>query len=139
MQQKTADELVCFQGHETLLVAVPIISPPEADLCTLQPQNTVIGDGDAVSVAAEIVKDFFRTGKRRLGHGFPAGKRARQRIQGTGDLVNVAHGYVRVPGGSCHTSMTQKELDCSQILSGFQEMRSEGMPKGVGSNAFAQP
>lgn len=43
---------------------------------------------------------------RRPGHGFLSGNRARQRVQGAGGMVNVAHGYVRVSGSGCHTSMT---------------------------------
>src|SRR5690349_2000704 len=43
------------------------IAPAKADLAVLQAQQTVIGDGDAVRVVAEILEHVFRSAERPLG------------------------------------------------------------------------
>ena len=47
------------QGHEPLLVAVSGVSPAEGDVAVGESNQSVVGDGDAVGVGAEIAQHVF--------------------------------------------------------------------------------
>lgn len=66
MQQKTADKFQCVQGHRLLTVAMCVIPPEKGDLAVFQGQDAVIGNGDPVSIAAQIRDNFFSAAKRRF-------------------------------------------------------------------------
>jgi hypothetical protein len=61
MQQETAQELVCRQAHQLLLVAVCGVTPTEADVVIVQRNESVVGDRDAMRVGAEMAQDVLRT------------------------------------------------------------------------------
>ena len=63
MEQEAAQELLHRQGHQALLVAVGGVSPAEGNLVVLQADQTVIGDGHPVGVAAEIAENMQRATK----------------------------------------------------------------------------
>jgi hypothetical protein len=44
-----------------------VVLPAEADSIVVEGDETVVGDGNAVSVASQIVEDMFCPGERRLG------------------------------------------------------------------------
>src|SRR5665213_984888 len=67
VEQKAAQELVDRQSHEPLLVGVRGISPAEGDVALLKGDQSAVGDGDAVGVAAEIAQRVFRSSEGRLG------------------------------------------------------------------------
>ena len=46
--QQTASETRCYQCHLALLVAPRVVPPPEGYLVTIERQQPVIADGDAV-------------------------------------------------------------------------------------------
>lgn len=73
MEQETTDELVGLQGHEFLLVAIPVVTPPEGHMAVLEPDQTMIGDRDTVRVAAEVVQHLGRAAERRLAVDDPLG------------------------------------------------------------------
>jgi len=50
--QETADELVGFQRHGLRVAVLAVVFPGEADLAVFEPDETAVGDGDAVGVAA---------------------------------------------------------------------------------------
>jgi hypothetical protein len=54
VQKEPAQKLIEFQPHQPFLVLVRRVAPPKYDFAVLQRHQTVIGDGDAVRVAAEI-------------------------------------------------------------------------------------
>jgi hypothetical protein len=54
MLAKAAQELGSGQSHDSLLIAVSIVSPTEADAVTIEMEQTLVADSDAVGVAAEI-------------------------------------------------------------------------------------
>ena len=66
MEQEAAQELLHRQGHQALLVAVGGVSPAEGNLVVLQADQTVIGDGDAMGVGAQVVENILGTVERRL-------------------------------------------------------------------------
>jgi len=64
VQEKAAQELVGRQGHQFLLAASRIILPAECDLAVIEAHQPVIGYGDAVSVARQIMQHVLRPTKR---------------------------------------------------------------------------
>ena len=73
MQQETPDELVRRERHRLLLVMVLIILPAKADPAFLHIEQTVIGNGDSVCVAADVVQHLLGPGERTLGVDYPLG------------------------------------------------------------------
>jgi hypothetical protein len=67
VEQEAAQELFDWQGHEPLLVAVSGVSPAEGDVALGEGDKSVVGDGDAVGVGAEIAQSVFRSAEGRFG------------------------------------------------------------------------
>jgi len=67
VEQEAAQELFDPQGHEPLLVAVSGVSPAEGDIAFAESDQPVVGDGDAVSVCAEIAQRVFWPPEGRFG------------------------------------------------------------------------
>lgn len=67
MQEKAAQKLLRSHCHELLLAAVRVVLPPESDVAICEGNNPVVGDGNAMCVAGQIMKDVLRTSERRLG------------------------------------------------------------------------
>ena len=66
MKQKSPQKLVHSQSHQALFVVVHGVSPTKRDLATSQGDQPMVGNGDAVSVVAEITERVLRASKRRL-------------------------------------------------------------------------
>ena len=64
MLDEAPQELVGTQRHLPLLVAVRVIFPAEGDLVSVESERSMIADGDAMSVAAEIA-EHLPPGRRR--------------------------------------------------------------------------
>ena len=56
MLAEAAQELACGERHDALLVAMCVVFPSEAYVVTIEAEQALIADGDAVSVAAEIAQ-----------------------------------------------------------------------------------
>jgi hypothetical protein len=56
MEHETAQELFGGECHLALLTAVGVVLPPEADLSISDRQKPMVGDGDAVGVARQVVQ-----------------------------------------------------------------------------------
>jgi hypothetical protein len=67
MEEEAAQELDCVEGHDALLVVVGIIPPSEGDLVAVEGDESMVGNGDAVGVAAEIAHHMGRAAEGRLG------------------------------------------------------------------------
>src|ERR1700752_2103062 len=67
VKQKATDELVAREGHGLLPAAIAIILPAELNLPIIDIEQSVVGDGDAVSVACDIPENVFGSGKGRFG------------------------------------------------------------------------
>src|SRR5713226_6775251 len=66
MQQEAPDELVGIKGHYALARVVAIVLPAKPDLAMVDAEQAVVGNRDAMSVAAEIVEYLLRATKWRL-------------------------------------------------------------------------
>src|SRR6201995_5027819 len=53
MLAEAAQELACGERHDALLVAMCIVSPSEANVVTIEAEQALIADGDAMGIAAE--------------------------------------------------------------------------------------
>jgi hypothetical protein len=67
MQQEAADEVAERKGHLLLGVAVGAVAPGEGDAAVGDGADAVVGDGDAVGVAPEVVERLLRVARGGLG------------------------------------------------------------------------
>src|SRR3984957_10793882 len=93
MDEEAADELVGIQCHRLLLAAATIILPLEANLAILDIKDTIVGNGDAVCIAADILQDLLRSGERALCIDRPFGLADRGQVTLEGSpLLQVSQG-----------------------------------------------
>src|ERR1700690_3597766 len=59
VKQKSAQELICRNSHDLLLVAVSVVPPAEGDAIVLKGHESMVGDRDAMSVASQVVENMF--------------------------------------------------------------------------------
>src|SRR6266404_3802786 len=71
VQQEAADELVGLEGHGLSGAVVAVVLPAESDFPVLDLQETIVRDRDAMSIAADVVKDLFWSGKGCFGVDHP--------------------------------------------------------------------
>src|SRR5580700_11216918 len=71
MQHESTQKLFGGDGHLALLAAVGIVFPAEGDLAVGHIQNPMVGDGDAVSVTRQVLKDVLRPSERAFGIDHP--------------------------------------------------------------------
>jgi hypothetical protein len=67
VDQESAQELICGERHDLLLATVRIVFPAKRDLIVLERNQSMIGDGDAVRIASEIVQNMLGTAEGGLG------------------------------------------------------------------------
>ncbi|HMH07922.1 MAG TPA: hypothetical protein VK579_14675 [Terriglobales bacterium] len=56
VNEEAAQELIAREGHHFLLIVVGRVTPAKGNLAVRQSDESVVGDGDAVSIAAEILQ-----------------------------------------------------------------------------------
>ena len=66
MQEEAAEELFQRQSHQALLVLVRRVAPTKRDLSLLECDQSVIGNGHAMRVAAQIAECVFGSAERAL-------------------------------------------------------------------------
>jgi hypothetical protein len=71
VKKKSAQELLCRNGHDFLLAAVSIVSPAEGDAIVLEGHESMVRDSYAMSVAGQIVENVLGAAKGRLGIDHP--------------------------------------------------------------------
>ena len=67
VEQKASNELVGSECHHLDLVVVAVVAPAKAHLIAGERDQPAVGDGDAMSVAAEIGQHLLGTGEGPLG------------------------------------------------------------------------
>jgi len=67
VKEEAADELVCFESSGSDAVMFFAISPLECDFAILKSHQAVIGNGDAVGIATDVIEDLSRSPERRFG------------------------------------------------------------------------
>ena len=71
VDEEAAQELMSGNCHDLLLAAVGIVSPAEGDAIALKSHEAMVGNGDAVGVAGQVVENMFGAPERRLGINHP--------------------------------------------------------------------
>jgi hypothetical protein len=71
MLAKAAQELASVQSHDALLIAVSIVFPSKAHAVTIEAEQALIADGDAVCIATKIAQDVSGSAKSELGIDHP--------------------------------------------------------------------
>lgn len=69
--KEAADELFDFERHDFLDTAVFVIAPSEGDFAVAHFDESMVRDGDAVDVAAEVVQSLFGSAEWLFGHDAP--------------------------------------------------------------------
>ena len=67
MEKEATQELVSSDGHHFLFAAVGIVFPAERDLTIDEVDDPMVGDGNAVGVAGQVMKNVLRSAERRFG------------------------------------------------------------------------
>jgi hypothetical protein len=67
VEQEATNELVGRQGHGFLLAVLAIVLVAELHLAVFDIQQAVVGDGDAVGVASQVVENLLGPGKGSFG------------------------------------------------------------------------
>ena len=91
MLDKTAEELGRRQSHFAVLVAVRVVLPTECDALSVECEESVIGDGNAMGVAAEIAKNVLRPAEGRFGINDPI--LAEQSAQECGEPFRISQRF----------------------------------------------
>ena len=75
MQQEAADKLLDGDGHYfgLPLIGTAVIFPVERQLAVVEGNQALIGDGDAMGIAAEILDHLLGAAEGRFGIDYPFG------------------------------------------------------------------
>jgi len=71
VEQEAPDELVGAESHDLRLAMVAIVLPAEGDFSIGHADQTRVGDGDPMGIAAEISQHLRRSAEGRLGIDHP--------------------------------------------------------------------
>ena len=71
VEQEPPQKLLGGDRHQPLLALVRIVFPAEGDLAVGKVHDPVVGDGDAMGVAGQIVEDMFGSSEGPLGVDHP--------------------------------------------------------------------
>jgi len=67
VQQKTSQELLDRKGHQLLLASVGIIFPAKSNTAIRKRNQSVVGYGNTMRIARQIIQNMVGSTKRRLG------------------------------------------------------------------------
>lgn len=85
VDEKASNELLGWQGHGSDPVPLSVILPTKGYLAVAELHQTMVGNGDAMSIATEISEDLGRPSERGFGVDDPVGF--------SGSLQVVAEGF----------------------------------------------
>ena len=71
MLEEATDELCRFQGHGSPGSTLGVVLVAEADLIVVDGEQAIVGDGDAVGMAGQVLEDLLRSRKGLLGVDHP--------------------------------------------------------------------
>jgi hypothetical protein len=71
VEEEASNELFGGKSHRSLAVAVAVVAPEEGDVSILHLEEPMVGDGDAMGIAAEIIEGLFGSGKGSFGVNAP--------------------------------------------------------------------
>ena len=143
MEQEAADELFGGEGQGLEAAVMAVVAPAEADLTVLDGEEAVVGDGDAVGVAAEVVEDLVGAGEGALGVDDPLGLAEGLEVAGEGvGIVESGEGVAELEPAGAEGLLEQFEEEAAEQAGedpdGEEETGAAGDPAvTVGSDAAA--
>jgi hypothetical protein len=84
MEHEVSQELIYVQSHEAFLVGMRGVPPAEGDVAIGEKNQSGVGDGDAMSVSAQIAQRMVRAAERWLGVDNPVVKEEHSQPCGEG-------------------------------------------------------
>ena len=72
VKQEPPDKFFRGQSQNIAFIPVVAVAEGEGDAAVFDIEDAVVGNSDAVGIAAEVVEDFIRSAERRLGINDPA-------------------------------------------------------------------
>ena len=136
MQQKALEEGVCLQRHHMRPIPLATAAIGEADVAVTDLDQAVVGNRDAVRVAAEILQDRLGSSPRRFGVDDPLF--GVELIQVSGAALRGPHrGHLgsacQLPGGRQRVEGFEERgaEDGAQRLDGAEEARMRRDPLGA--------
>ncbi len=90
VKQEATEKLIARDGHHFLLIVVGGVAPAEGDLAVRQCDQAMVGDGDAVGIAAEILQDVIGSAEGWFGVDDPIF--AEQRTQPGSEELGMGEG-----------------------------------------------
>jgi hypothetical protein len=67
VKEKAADELQRIENHGALSARLGVVLPAKGDLAVVNRDKPLVGDGDPVGVAREVLEHLLRAAEGRLG------------------------------------------------------------------------
>jgi len=133
VEQEAANELLGLQGHRFLLVVVTIIFPAEDDLAVVDVEEAVVGKGDAMGIATQVVEDLFRAAEGCFGVDDPLGFAKRGQVLGeslrfTKSLESREELELAAVKGDLQGSEKEASEEARQHADGQEEARTAGDP-----------
>ena len=61
VDQESSQKLICGNLHNLLLAALCVVFPAKRDSIILESNQSMVGDGDPMCIASQIVQNMFRT------------------------------------------------------------------------------
>ena len=142
MDEEAADELVRIERHQPGRVAVTIIAPAEDYAGLVGADQATVGDGDPVSVPAEIGEDMFGRAERWLGIDDPAlaTKLPDRDCEGMGITEPVERtGEAQSPSLICRLKPLEEQPpeQAGENMDGQEEAWSAAEPASIGGHCAA--
>ena len=133
MEQEAADELFGGEGQGLEAAVMAVVPPTEADLTVLDGEEAVVGDGDAVGVAAEVVEDLVGAGEGGLGVDDPLGLAEGLEVAGEGGgVIESGQGVAELEPAGAEGLLEQFEEEAAeqagQDANGEEEAGAAGDP-----------
>jgi len=144
VEQEAADELIRFQSHDFLPAVMAIVPPVECDLAVVDREQAVVGNGDAMGVAAQVVENLFGTAEGRFGINDPLGLAKRSQVVGecmgiTESLQGGKELQLALIKGSLEVFEELAPEEARQHTHGEEEARAAGDPTlSLGADAAAR-
>ena len=137
VEQEAAQELLDRQSHQPLLVAMGGVSPAEGDVAFVEGDQSVVGDGDAMGVAAEIAQHVFRPAEgsswnRRPSRGGTGTRSQAAKARGSARGRSLPWNWSVPVGRRCRSPATNLPRKTRlSTLTGRKKESARGDPAGV--------
>ena len=133
VEEKATDELIDLQGHGLLAVLMPVVLPTEGDSILLSTDQSMIGNGDPMRIAAQIIQDLLRATEGPFGIDDPFGVAQGGEVLSKGPRIaqRLERGEERQPPGLeglLETLQEQPAEESREHAHGKEEARTAGDP-----------